>query len=88
MTLRKYNGREGQGEFRPMTDSEARALGYGDHIWFLSLSGDARRIKINGAVRTWKRTPERLEIPVKYGMYEYARFTERDVRNGRLLVEV
>lgn len=29
----------------------------------------ARRVKVNGAVRTWKRDANRIEVPVKYGMY-------------------
>lgn len=87
MTLKKYNGREGSGEFRAMTFAEAKQLSYGQHIWILSLSGDARRVKVNGAPKTWKRDLTRLEIPVKYGMYEFTTFTETDVANGRLLVE-
>jgi hypothetical protein len=86
--LKKYAGREGEGEFRPMTLTEAKCLSYGQHIWCLSNSGDARRVKINGAPKTWKRSPQRLEVPVKYGMYEYARFDENDIERGRLLVEV
>jgi hypothetical protein len=27
------------------------------HIWFLSLDGKAKRAKVNGMVRTWKRNP-------------------------------
>lgn len=88
MKLRKYDGREGEGKFRLMTAAEVRQLGYGDHIWFLDLLGDARRAKVNGKVRTWKRSPEHLEIPLKYGMYEYFTFSEQDVAQGRLLAEV
>lgn len=89
MLLKKYAGREGSGEFRPMTVDEVRGLRYGQHVWALCIPlQDARRVKINGAVRTWKRDPNRLEVPVKYGMYEYATFTESDVAQGRLLMEV
>ena len=87
-TLKKYAGKEGEGKFRPMTFDEAKALSYGQHIWFVSLSGDARQIKVNGAPKTWKRDATRIEVPAKYGMYEYATFDARDIANGRLLVEV
>jgi len=71
-----------------MTTDEVRNLSYGRHVWVLTRQGDARRVKINGAARTWKHDPNRLEVPVKYGLYEYATFTESDVAAGRLLVEV
>lgn len=29
------------------------------------------RYRRNGRTRTWKRSPERFEIPVKYGLYGY-----------------
>ena len=57
-----------------------------EHIWFLSLDGTARRAKVNGRVRTWKRTPSRVEIPVKYGLYEYGTFTAEDIK--RVLIPV
>lgn len=31
-----------------------------------------RRWRRNGATRTWKRDPERFEVPIKHGMYQYA----------------
>ena len=48
------------------------------HVWILSLRGDARQAKVNGKVRTWKRNPSRIEIPMKYGLYEYFTITNRD----------
>ena len=57
--------------WRYMTLEEGRALSYGDHVKFLSVQGDVRDVKINGAVKTWKRDADRTEIPFKYGMYEY-----------------
>lgn len=87
-----YGGRgylgEKNAEFRPMTLAEAQTLRYGEHIWFVANDGSARQVKVNGTPKRWKRDPNRIEIPVKYGMYEYATFTERDVANGRLLVKV
>ena len=56
------------------------------HIWFRANDGTARQCKINGAVRTWKRDADRIEIPIKYGMYEYGIFTQHDI--GRILIPV
>jgi hypothetical protein len=66
---------------RPMTLDEARLLNYG-HIEFIGLGNDLRRAKLNGKVRTWKRDANRLEIPLKYGMYEYTTFEHR--ADGRI----
>ena len=58
------------------------------HVWFLSIDGKARQAKVNGKVRTWKRQPNRVEIPLKYGLYEYATFTTEDIESGRLLAKL
>lgn len=57
------------------------------HIWFLSNQGEARLAKINGKVRTWKRDPNRVEVPIKYGMYEYGTFEARDIERVLIPVE-
>ena len=80
-----YCGREGSDSFRPMTREEVEGLVSGQHVWFRSIVGnDARRIKINGRVRTWAKDRERIEVPVKYGMYDYATFYAHNI--DRLLV--
>jgi hypothetical protein len=88
MTYQKYAGKQGTGEFRAMTVSEATMLTSGAHVWFLTIQGDARTAKVNGKPKTWKTLPGRVEVPIKYGLYEYCRFDERDIANGRLLVEM
>jgi hypothetical protein len=55
------------------------------HIWFLSIQGDARKAKVNGKVKRWKRDKDRIEIPVKYGMYECGKLDSSDITNGRIL---
>ena len=61
-------------EYRPMTREEVLALGYGAHPATILNNGRIGTVKIVGAVRTWKRDANRVEVPVKYGMYEYATF--------------
>ncbi len=56
------------------------------HIWFRALDGTAKRAKVNGMVRTWKRNPNRIEVPLKYGMYEYSTFTAEDI--NRVLIPI
>lgn len=64
-------------QYRAMTFAECAALHSGQHCAILARDGKARTVKINGAPKTWRRDSSRLEIPVKYGMYEYATFTWR-----------
>lgn len=55
-------------------------------IWFVCNDGKARQATVNGRVRTWKRDASRIEIPLKYGMYEYFTFTAYDI--DRVLIPV
>lgn len=38
--------------------------------------GFMARVRRNGQVKTWKRDPSRVEIPVKFGMYDAFRITD------------
>lgn len=67
-------------EYRPMTLAEGKAL-TGGHLQFTKDGGTVRKAKINGKPKTWKTDPNRLEVPCKYGMYEYATAVWR---NGQL----
>lgn len=56
------------------------------HIWVRTNAGDARQVKVNGAVRRWKRDANRIEIPCKYGLYEYFTLEARHI--GDVLIPV
>jgi hypothetical protein len=84
--LKMYSGKRGTGTFRSMTRMEVLQLGYGDHCWFHTFNGDAREVKINGQVRTWKRQPDRIEVSVKYGMYEYSTIHTANLHRFLILV--
>ena len=72
---------------RPMTRTEVMALGYGDHPAVLLNNGRLGSCKVNGAIRTWKREPDRIEVPIKYGMYEFATFNLSEALN-RFVIEI
>ena len=40
---------------------------------------DKKRWKVTGRVKTWKREPEKVKIPVKHGLYVYGYVTENDL---------
>lgn len=41
--------------------------------------GTPQRWRVNGKVKTWKRSPEKVKIPVKYGLYGFDYVTENDL---------
>ena len=78
-----YSGRNETLRFRNPVDI-AEMVSYCNsrsHIAVRDRNGNWRRVKVNGAVRTWKRDPQRIEVPCKYGMYEYFTLTTRDIND-------
>jgi hypothetical protein len=45
-------------------------------LYYEDSSGRMARVRLNGRVKTWKRDPSRVEIPVKFGLYEAFRVTD------------
>jgi len=72
---------------RRLTRDEVMTLGHSRHVPVILNNGRLGECKINGAIRTWKREPDRIEIPIKYGMYEFGTFDLADAL-GRFVVEV
>lgn len=67
--------KEAPKKYRYMTCAEARNLVSGSHAKILDQYGNVADVKINGAPKTWKTRPYDVDIPWKYGLYEYG--TER-----------
>lgn len=66
-----------------ITLTQAKALQPGTEVWTISTNPYKKnkvcRIKVNGQPKTWKTRPEEVSIPWKYGLYEYGRFSQRDL---------
>lgn len=61
---------------------EARDLMPGQIIYHRrnkNKDGTAQRWKVNGAVKTWVRNPNRIKVPLKFGMYDYGYLTELNI---------
>jgi len=61
-----------------LTLEQAKALRFGQilyHVENRNADGSAQRWRVNGKVRTWKRSPERVEVPIKHGLYAYGTIT-------------
>lgn len=37
------------------------------------------RYRVNGVVQTWKRSPERVRVPLKHGLYHFSELTETNL---------
>ena len=46
------------------------------HVHQSNADGTPQRWVVNGQPKTWKRSPERVRIPVKYGLYDFDYMTE------------
>lgn len=55
-----------------ITLQEAKKLQHGDIL----LDERGKRWKVNGRVQTWVRSPERVRVPLKHGLYSYGALTE------------
>ena len=64
-----------------MNIEQAKNLKQGDYIHHVSKTnadGTPMRARIT-SIKTWKRSPGRVEIRYKRGLYEYGAFNEREL---------
>ena len=62
-----------------ITLDQAKSLSHGDilhHVTYRNADGTPHRWRVNGAVKRWKRTPDRIEVPIKRGLYQFDYLTE------------
>ena len=65
-----------------ITLDQAKKLKYGEvlhHTTNKNSDGTPQRWRVNGKVKTWKRNPNRIEVPLKHGLYSYDTLTENDL---------
>ena len=64
-----------------MTLQEAKNLKAGDYIHHVikkNADGTPMRAKVT-SIKTWKRSPGRVEVRYKRGLYEFGVFNEREL---------
>lgn len=69
-----------------MTAEEAKNLHSGSHAKILDMNGNVADVKINGTPKTWKTRPHDVDVPWKYGLYEYGKESFRSDRTETYLV--
>lgn len=66
----------------PLTLDQAKALTRGTTLYSRynhNSDGTCQRWRVSGKVLTLKRDPNRVDFPVKFGLYNSDRITERDL---------
>ena len=65
-----------------ITLQQAKELRPGQVIYHTTnknADGTPQRWRVNGKVKLWKRSPGKIQIPVKFGLYIYGYITEKDL---------
>ena len=65
-----------------ITLQQAKDLKHGDilhHTVNKNADGTPQRWRVNGMVKRWKRNPDRIQVPLKHGLYRYDYLTESDL---------
>jgi hypothetical protein len=69
---------------KKMTLNEAKRLRHGQEIYekgAYGSDGRAIRWRVSGKVQTWQRSPGRVRVPIKHGLYSHGEITERNLGN-------
>lgn len=62
-----------------MTLKQAKNLTYGQilhHRLNKNADGTPQRWRVSGKPKIWKRSPERVQVPIKYGLWRHDYITE------------
>jgi len=73
-----------------ITLEQAKALKHGQKLHMVYCSnadGTPRRLRVNGKVKTWKRSSWKVHIPIKHGLYMHSYLTERNLDQVCLTAE-
>jgi len=65
-----------------ITLEQAKNLTHGTilyHVTHRNADGSPQRWRVNGQPKTWKRSPDRVQVPIKHGLYDYDYLTESDL---------
>lgn len=70
-----------------MTHAQATTLRHGDIVhanFATNVDGTPQRWRVTGKVQLWKRSPQRIRVPLKHGLYTYGAITEHTLENFNL----
>ncbi len=61
---------------------KAKELQHGTTLYHVNnrnADGTPQRWRVNGKVKTWKRSPERVQVPIKHGLKSFDYLTENEL---------
>jgi hypothetical protein len=67
---------------KSLTLNQAKKLIHNQTLYHLknkNADGTAQRWRVSGKPKIWKTMPERVQVPVKYGLYGHDCITENDL---------
>jgi len=67
-----------------LTLEKAKKLKHGDIVYHKhnkNADNTPQRWKVNGKIQLWKRSPNKILIPVKHGLYSYSYITFKDLKD-------
>ncbi len=70
------HGNKLEGPFKVLSLEEVKKLFPGEKIYIKARCGCFLKVRVNGMPVLWKRSPERVKVPYKYGLYEHGHITE------------
>lgn len=62
----------------PITFEQAKNLRRGE-VLLVRFANKTERWRVNGKVKLWKRDPNRIEVPIKHGLYDYGLITNNNL---------
>ena len=65
-----------------ITLEQAKSLHHGQVLYHdknRNADHTAERWRVNGAVKVWKRSPQRVKVPLKHGLRYYGYLTEHNL---------
>jgi len=66
----------------PISLEQAKQLRPGQvlhHVRNRNADGTPQRWRVNGRPKVWKRSPEKVRVPIKHGLWTYDYLTESDL---------
>ena len=74
-----------------ITLEEAKDLDYGmvlHHDTLLNADKTPLRVCVTGMVKTWKRDPSRVRVPIKHGLYDYGCITNGTNEGNQFTLDI
>jgi len=66
----------------PITLAQAKKLKSDQIVYtpgFYNADGTTQRWRVNGMPKTWVKSPEKVKVPIKHGMYDHMYITEENL---------